>query len=64
MRPKLSDEEVRAEIERLEKSEDVKRGRRDANAKRVVSKERRRLYQLRWAEKRGKKLAAEGALLQ
>ena len=63
MRRGLSDEEVRAEIERLKNSEDVKRGRKDANAKRVVSKERSRLYQLRWAEKRGKKLAAEGATI-
>ena len=60
MKKAISDEEVRAEIERLKKSEDVKRGLKDANAKRNVSKERQLLYRLRWLEKQGQKLA-EGA---
>ena len=58
MESKLTDEEVRAEIERLEKSEDVKRA--EAEIRSRMSKERKRLYQLRWLEKRGRKLAAEG----
>ena len=60
MKKAISDEEVRAEIERLKNSEDVKRGQKAANAKRNVPKERQLLYRLRWLEKQGKKLA-EGA---
>lgn len=55
----LSDEEVRAEIERLRKSEDVKRAQAEINSRQ--KKERKRLYQIRWFEKRGQKLATEGA---
>lgn len=58
MKSKLTDEEVRAEIERLKNSENVKRARSEDNAR---LKERKYLYQLRWLEKRGQKLAAEGA---
>ena len=60
MKRGLSDEEIRVEIERLKNSEDVKRGQAAVNARSKVSKERKRLYQLRWLEKYGKKLA-EGA---
>ena len=59
MKRGLSDEEVRAEIERLRKSEDVKRAQAEINSRQ--KKERKRLYQLRWLEKRGQKLATEGA---
>ncbi len=55
----ISDEEVRAEIERLKHSENVKRAQAEINSRK--NKERKRLYQLRWLEKRGQKLAAEGA---
>lgn len=61
MKSKLTDEEVRAEIERLKNSENVKRANKELNAKRKITKERNRLYKLRWLEKRGQKLAAEGA---
>ena len=59
MKRGLSDEEVRAEIERLKNSENVKRAEAEIRAKQ--SRARKRLYQLRWLEKRGQKLAAEGA---
>ena len=59
MKSKLTDEEVRAEIERLKNSEDVKRAEAEIRAKQ--SRARKRLYQLRWLEKRGQKLATEGA---
>ena len=59
MKRGLSDEEVRAEIERLKKSENVKRA--EAEIRSHQNKERKRLYQLRWLEKRGQKLATEGA---
>lgn len=59
MKSKLTDEEVRAEIERLGRSENVKRA--EAEIRSRMSKERKRLYQLRWLEKRGRKLVAEGA---
>lgn len=59
MKSKLTDEEVRTEIERLKKSENVKRAEAEIRAKQ--SRARKRLYQLRWLEKRGQKLAAEGA---
>ena len=58
MKSKLTAEEVRAEIERLKNSENVKRARSEENAR---LKERKYLNQLRWLEKRGQKLAAEGA---
>ena len=59
MKSKLTDEEVRAEIERLKNSENVKRAEAEIRAKQ--SRARKRLYQLRWLDKRGQKLAAEGA---
>lgn len=59
MKRGLSDEEVRAEIERLKNSEDVNRAQAELNSRQ--KKERKRLYQLRWLEKRGQKLATEGA---
>ena len=59
MKRGLSDEEVRAEIKKLENSENVKRAR--AEIRSHQTKERKRLYQLRWLEKQGKKLATEGA---
>lgn len=62
MRKGLSDEAVRAEIEKLQNSEDVKRGLKEINAKRNISKERQMLYRLRWLEKQGKRLA-EGAIV-
>lgn len=59
MKRGLSDEEVRTEIERLRQSEDVKRAQAEINSRQ--KKECKRLYQLRWLEKRGQKLATEGA---
>lgn len=53
----LTDEEVEAEIERLNASEAVALARREA---RLKYKRRQRLYQLRDLEKKGKALMAAG----
>ena len=53
----LSDEEVEAEIERLNKSEAVALARRKA---RLEYRRRQRLYNLRDLEKKGKALMAAG----
>ena len=55
MKKAISDEEVRAEIERLKKSENVKRAQAEIRSRQ--KKDRKALYQLRWLEKRGQKLA-------
>lgn len=49
---RLTDEEVRREIETLQDSRYVAMARRR-------QRERQRLYNLRWLEKQGKKIAAE-----
>ena len=55
--PKITDEQVELEIERLKGSPYVKLARK---AERVKYVRRQRLYQLRNLEKRGRELAAQG----
>lgn len=57
MTEKLTDEQVRQEIERLNKSEYVKLSQKEIAMR---YKRRQRLYQLRSHEKRGKALAEAG----
>lgn len=56
---KLTDEEVMAEIENLQASPYVKKA-QQANSQKV-DPARKKLYQLRWLEKRGRELANEAA---
>lgn len=56
----LTDAEVEMEIDRLNDSEYVKLAEKE---QRLRYKQRQRLYKLRWLEKRGKQLAANGATL-
>ena len=51
------DELVEQEIDRLQKSEHVKLAKRE---QRLKNRRRKYLADLRWLEKRGKQLAAEG----
>ncbi len=53
----LTDEQVAMEIERLKESDHVRLAQKEIALK---YKRRKWLYQLRYLEKRGKKLAAEG----
>ena len=53
----LTDEAFKAEIERLKASENVKLAQKEI---RIKNKRKAYLYQLRWLEKRGKQLAAQG----
>jgi len=53
----LTDEEVEQEIERLKESEAVKLAQRE---RRYKYQRRQYLYTLRWYEKRGKELLAQG----
>lgn len=53
----LTDEEVEAEIKRLEGNDFVKLARKE---QRVKNKRRQRMYTLRMFEKRGKELANQG----
>lgn len=53
----LTDEEVELEIERLKESEAVKLAQRE---RRYKYQRRQYLYTLRWYEKRGKELQAQG----
>lgn len=53
----MSDEEVEAEISRLQASPQVKLARRE---KTVRYRRRQYMYTLRWYEKRGKQLEADG----
>ena len=53
----LTDEQVEQEIARLNESDAVLLARQE---QRVKYKRRQYLYQLRWYEKRGKKLMSEG----
>ena len=55
-------EAMEQEIAGLEKSEYVKLGEKEQQVK--MDKRRKRLYQPRWLEKRGKALAAAGATLE
>lgn len=56
-RDNLTDESFRAEVERLKASENVKLAQKEI---RIKNKRKAYLYQLRWLEKRGKQLAAQG----
>ena len=53
----LTDEQVEAEINRLQKSDDVKLAKKET---RIKLKRRQYMYQLRCMEKRGKELAELG----
>lgn len=53
----MTDESFRAEVERLKASENVKLAQKEI---RIKNKRKAYLYQLRWLEKRGKQLAAQG----
>lgn len=53
----LTDDSFKAEIERLKASENVKLAQKEI---RIKNKRKAYLYQLRWLEKRGKQLAAQG----
>ena len=57
----LTDAQVEMEIERLTESDFVKLARQEV---RLRYKQRQYLYQLRYMEKRGKQLAAEGVTLE
>ncbi len=54
---KFTDEQVEQEIERLLKSPHVAMSRK---AERLRNKRRQFMYSLRWHEKKGKKMEAEG----
>lgn len=53
----MTDESFKAEVERLKASPHVKLAQREINLR---NKRKKYLYQLRWLEKRGKQLAAQG----
>lgn len=55
---KLTDEEVMAEIERLKDSPYVKTAQRKRSQK--TDPLRKKLYQLRWLDKRGRELSQKG----
>ena len=57
----LTDEQVAAEVERLRENEYVRLAQKEI---RLKSKRRKWLYQLRWMEKRGKELEAQGFTLE
>lgn len=57
----LTDLEVEQEIERLNNSEYVKLARKE---QRIKYKQRQQLYSLRFLEKRGRELAAQGVTLE
>lgn len=57
----LSDAEVRAEIERLKKSDYVKLAKKEEN---IRYRERQYLYQLRCLEKKGRALAESGITME
>lgn len=56
----LTDEDVELEIERLKESEAVKLAQRERQYK---YRRRQYLYTLRWYEKRGKELQAQGVTI-
>lgn len=57
MAKELTDEQVEMEISRLLASDEVKLAKQEV---RIKYKRRQYLYQLRWMEKRGKKLMEDG----
>ncbi|MEE0440189.1 MAG: hypothetical protein UDB15_07285 [Ruminococcus sp.] len=60
MKDLMTDEQVEAEIDRLNASEDVQLARKE---QRLKYKRRQYMYTLRHLERRGKELAKEGATL-
>lgn len=61
----MSNKELMEEIKRLKESENVKRAQKALEEKKKASKDyklRRRLYQLRWLEKKGKAIAMNGGV--
>lgn len=56
----MTDESYKAEVERLKASEHVKLAQKEI---RLKNKRKKYLYQLRWLEKHGKELAAQGMTL-
>lgn len=57
----LTDEQVQMEIERLKGSDHVRLAQKEI---RLKHKQRKWLYQLRYLEKRGKQLAAQGMTIE
>ena len=57
----MTDEQVEQEIARLQESKHVKLARKEL---RIKEHRRQRMYQLRYWEKRGQQLAAEGYTLE
>ena len=57
----MTDESFKAEVERLRGSENVKLAQKEI---RIKNKRKAYLYQLRWLDKRGKQLAAQGYTLE
>ena len=57
----LTDEMVAEEVERLKDSEYVRLAQKEI---RLKTKQRKYLYQLRWMDKRGRQLAADGITIE
>lgn len=57
----MTDEQVAAEVERLKNSEYVRLAQKEI---RLKNKQRKWFYQLRWLEKRGKELEAQGITME
>ncbi len=57
----LTDEQMEQEIARLEKSSYVQLAEQE---QRIIRRRKQRLYNLRWLEKRGRKLAGEGVTME
>ena len=57
----MTDEAYKAEVARLKASPNVKLAQREINLR---NKRKKYLYQLRWLEKHGKELAAQGYTLE
>lgn len=57
IRKPITDEQVEKEIDKLKQSKAVKLAKQE---RRVKTKRRQYLYQLRWLERRGRELQAQG----
>ena len=57
IRKPITDEQVEKEIDKLKQSKAVKLAKQE---RRVKTKRRQYLYQLRWSERRGRELQAQG----
>ena len=57
----MTDENFKAEVERLKASDNVKLAQKEI---RLKNKRKKYLYQLRWLEKHGKELAAKGYTME